>query len=189
MNPGGPNGIPLRDEYGNLISADERRGMAFCELIDRIAKDTLPTTGGCDPVIVVTMSLETLLGGTKAAILDTGEHISPALARRLAAKHGVIPAVLGGKGQVLDLGRKRRLYTKTQRIAMNVQQHGTCAVDGCDRPAAWGDAHHLHPWHLGGNTNVSDGVLVCKRHHTMADHPDYQTTVLRPGRIRISRRT
>src|SRR5580765_239185 len=189
MNPGRPNPIPLRDENDNLISADERRGLALTELIDRISKSDLPTTGGCDPVVVVTMSLETLLGGTKAAILDTGERISPALARRLAAKHGVIPAVLGTKSEVLDLGRKARLASKKQRLAMSIQQHGSCAEERCDRPIAWADAHHLHPWHLGGNTDLKQMVMLCRRHHTMADHPDYDVARLAPGRIRINRRT
>ena len=51
--------------------------------------------------------LETLLGGIKAAKLDTGEHISAGLARRIACEAGIIPAVLGGKSEVLDLGRSR----------------------------------------------------------------------------------
>src|SRR5580765_1534647 len=189
MNPGRPDPIPTIGENGLPISADERRGLALTELIDRIAKDTLPTTGGCDPVIVVTMSLETLLGGTKAAILDTGERISPSLARRLAAKHGVIPAVLGTKSEVLDLGRKARLATKNQRLAMSIQQHGSCAQEHCDRPITWADAHHLHQWQSGGSTDLVNLVGLCRRHHRMADHPDYEVTRQAPGLIRINRRT
>jgi hypothetical protein len=157
-------------------------------LIDRIPAGKLPKTGGSDPRVVVTMDLETLLGGLRAAHLDTGHAISPGLARRLAAQAGIIPAVLGSSSEVLDLGRKARLYNRKQRLAMCVQQGGTCAVDTCDRPAAWADAHHLNPWHHGGATDLADGVLICQRHHTLADHPDYQVTRLRPGRIRINRR-
>lgn len=189
MNPARPDPIPLKDEDGNRISADERRGQALVELINGIAKTGLPKTGGCDPVVVVTMSLETLTGGLKAAGLDTGERISPHLARRLAARHGVIPTVLGTKSQILDLGRRTRLFTKTQRIAMSVQQNGTCATEGCDRPAAWADAHHLQQWQTGGPTDIANGVLICRRHHSMADHSDYTVERIAPGRIRINRRT
>ena len=134
------------------------------------------------------MSLETLVGGLRPAHLDTGDAISPGAARRLAAQAGVIPAVLGTSDEVLDLGRKARWFTPRQRLAMRVQQAGTCAVATCERPAAWGDAHHLTGWHAGGPTDLANGVLVCKRHHTLADHPGYVVERLRPGRIRIHRR-
>jgi hypothetical protein len=71
---------------------------------------------------------------------------------------------------------------------MAVQQGGTCGVEGCTRSAIGADAHHLHPWHEGGPTSVKEGVLLCPPHHTLADHPDYVVTRIRPGRIRIHRR-
>jgi len=82
---------------------------------------------------VVTMTLETLLGGLTAARLDTGETISPGAGRRLACEAGIIPAVLGGKSQVLDLGRKRRFHSEAQRIARTIEVGG-CEVEGCDWP-------------------------------------------------------
>ena len=114
--------------------------------------------------------------------------ISPGAARRLAARAGVIPAVLGSSSEVLDLGRRARFYTAKQRLAMLLQQGGTCAVEGCTRSAAGADAHHLTAHHAGGRTDLADGVLICAPHHTYADHPDYRTVRLRPGRIRIHRR-
>ena len=77
------------------------------------------------------MQLETLMGGLKAAHLDTGETICPGQARRLACEAGIIPAVLDGKSQVLDLGRKNRFTTEAQRIAKTIEAGG-CDVEGCD---------------------------------------------------------
>ena len=114
--------------------------------------------------------------------------INPGLARRLAAQAGVIPAVLGGDSEVLDLGRRARFHSKKQRLAMLVQQDGTCAVETCTRSAFGGDGAHLTAWAEGGPTDLADSALLCQRHHTLADHPDYQVTRLRPGRIRINRR-
>jgi hypothetical protein len=71
---------------------------------------------------------------------------------------------------------------------MLIQQRGTCAVEGCGRPASWGDAHHLEAWSEGGPTDLADGVLICPPHHRYADHPDYNVRRLRPGRIQIHRR-
>ncbi|GAA1960124.1 hypothetical protein GCM10009798_19630 [Nocardioides panacihumi] len=137
---------------------------------------------------MVTMDLATLLGDLRAAHLDTGQAISPGLTRRLAARHGLIPAVLGTHSEVLDLGRKARLHNAKQRLAMFITQHGTCAVQTCDRPAATAQAAHLIAWQHGGHTNLTHGALLCSRHHTLADHPDYRIEHLRPGRIHIHRR-
>ena len=97
-------------------------GRAFTELIHRYPVKTLPKAGGVNATVVVTMTLDALLGGLQAARLDTGESISAGQARRLACEAGIIPAVLGGKSQVLDLGRTRRFHTGAQRIAKTLEQ-------------------------------------------------------------------
>ncbi|WP_344045101.1 DUF222 domain-containing protein [Nocardioides panacihumi] len=189
LNPGRPDPIPTDDPAtGAQLSAEERRGHALIELLNRIPTGRLPQTGGCQPTVVVTMELQTLLGDLRAAHLDTGQAISPGQARRLAARHGLIPAVLGTHSEVLDLGRKARLHNAKQRLAMLITQHGTCAVQTCDRPAATAQAAHLIAWQHGGPTDLTHGALLCSRHHTLADHPDYQIEHLRPGRIHIHRR-
>ena len=66
-----------------------------------------PSSGGLNAAVVVTMGLETLLGGLGAATLDSGDRIAPGEARRMACAAGVIPAVLGSRSQLLDLGRQR----------------------------------------------------------------------------------
>jgi hypothetical protein len=90
---------------------------------------------------------------------------------------------------VLDLGRKRRLHTPAQRLAMTLQQDGLCAVEDCDRTALWADAHHLDPWSNGGATNTRDGALICQRHHTLAHSTHLTLTRLGTGKLRFHRRT
>lgn len=188
-NPARPDPIAATDpETGVRLSAEERRGHALAELLDRVPVRRLPRLGASDPTVVVTMELATLMGGLRAAHLDTGQPISPGLARRLAAQAGVIAMVLGGDSEVLDLARKVRIHRPQQRLAMLVQQGGTCAEVDCTRPAFGCDAHHLVPWSESGPTDVAHGALVCPRHHTYAHHPDFQVTRLGPGRIRIHRR-
>ncbi|WP_269211727.1 HNH endonuclease signature motif containing protein [Nocardioides sp. cx-169] len=161
--------------------------MAFIAYLERYPTDRLPQSGGLDATVVVTMTLDTLMGGLKAAQLDTGTRISPALARTLACQAGVIPVVLGTRSQVLDLGRRRRFHTKAQRIALAVQ-HGGCYTEGCERPSAWCEAHHLTPWSQGGDTSVNDGALLCRRHHTLAHHPHYDMTHLPGGKVAFTKR-
>jgi hypothetical protein len=162
-------------------------GLALIEYLHRFPRNKLPKAGGIPATVVVTMSYETLLGGLKAAHLDTGTPISPALARKWACQAGIIPLVLGSKSEPLDVGRTRRFHTEAMRIAMHVRDQG-CATHGCERPGSWCHAHHLTPWSEGGPTSVKDGVLLCPRHHTLAHHQDYDLTHHPDGKISFHRR-
>ena len=115
-----------------------RHGIALTQLIETYPAEKLPKTGGCSATVVVTMTLEQLIADLDHAgvcTLDTGGRITAAEARRLACTAGIIPVVLGGKSQPLDVGRRRRLHNETMRIAMGVRDRG-CTAEGCETPPA-----------------------------------------------------
>jgi hypothetical protein len=174
------------------LSRPELWGHAFCELLERIPTKKLPLAGGSSVSVVVLLDYDKLLSGLGAAALDTGETISAAQARRLACEGGVIPAVLkhalGGPSQVLDLGRRRRLHTGPQRIALTIRDRG-CTATGCDRPAGYCHAHHQTPWSCGGPTTVDNGRLLCAFHHGRAHSPSYDMSPQPDGRVSFHRRT
>ncbi len=172
---------------GERRPGPERMGRAFCEYLERYPTDRLPEAGGVAATVVVTMELDSLLGGLKAAHLSTGETISATEARRLACGAGIIPAVLGGQSQPLDVGRTRRLHTKAQRIALGLRDGG-CTAEGCDWPPALCHAHHPIPWSHGGATSVANGRLLCPRHHARAHDPTYETRALPSGKVTFHRR-
>ncbi|WP_298755827.1 HNH endonuclease signature motif containing protein, partial [uncultured Nocardioides sp.] len=145
-------------------------GQAFTELLERMDAADLPSVGGVGATVVVTMTIDSLMGGLAAAALDTGEVISASAARRLACEAGVIPMVLGGKSEVLDVGRRRRFHTRVQRLAI-AQRDKTCVVGGCDAPPSRCHVHHVIPWSQGGGTSVKDGRLYCSAHHAMVHDP------------------
>ena len=157
---------PRRLESGaELLPGPQRMGRAFCELIERYPADRVPDAGGVSATIVVTMTYESLTGQLEqAGILDTGDRISPAMARRLACEARIIPAVLGGRSEVLDLGRTRRLHSRAQRIAIAIRDKH-CTEPGCDRPPAMCHVHHDDGWADGGRTDLGNGRLLCPRHH------------------------
>ena len=163
-------------------------GQAFCELLERLdGRDVPDLSSGAGPTVVVTMSLETLMGGLAAATLDTGDRIAAHTARRLACESGIIPVVLGGRRKVLDVGRQR-LFTRAQRIALLVRDGG-CTAAGC-RTAAWFcHAHHDDPWSWGGRTDVAKGRLLCPAHHRMTHDPKYETQAVADNQIRFTLRT
>ncbi|MGZ4456918.1 MAG: DUF222 domain-containing protein, partial [Nocardioides sp.] len=172
---------------GERVPNPLKMGRAFVEMIERYPTDKVPAAGGVNATVVVTMSLETLLGAERAATLDTGERITAGQARRLACEAGIIPAVLGGRSQVLDLGRKRRFYSESQRIALGVEQGG-CTADGCDWPPGLCHAHHDTRWADGGPTDKRHGRLLCPKHHARAHDPAYTMAKLPGGKVAFTRR-
>ena len=86
---------------------------------------------------------------------------------RLRRAIALLPVALGGApSQVLDLGRTTRVIPAGLRRALALRDGG-CVIEGCDRPPAHCDAHHLHHWADGGPTRPQNLVLVCARHHTL----------------------
>ena len=165
-----------------------RLGEAFMEYIESRPESTVPSSGGCAATVVVTMTVETLMGGLKAAGLCDGTRISASDARRLACTAGIIPVVLGGASEPLDVGRTHRFHTKAQRTAMGLRDGGCTAV-GCDRPPAACHAHHDIAWSRGGRTDLKTGRLLCPRHHTLAHDARYQLKAGPNGKVTFSRRT
>jgi hypothetical protein len=153
------------------LTSAERRGHAFCALIRALPVDGLPTHGGSPIQIIVTVDLDRLRSGVGAATLDTGERLSVTAVRRLACQHGMLPAVLDGDGEVLDLGRAKRLFSPAQRKA-HLLKHQSCQASGCDVPAAWCEAHHRRSaWSEGGTTDLADIAFLCAFHHHRAHDP------------------
>jgi hypothetical protein len=139
-----------------------------CRLALRTAQ--LPEHGGEPPQVVVTVRYDPLTGQLGGAVLDNGQRLSAATARRMACDAKVLPFVLGGAGQILDAGRSRRRASGSLRRALVVRDRG-CAFPGCDRPPRWCDSHHRRPWSHGGATCLDNLVLLCRRHHRVMHDP------------------
>ena len=116
--------------------------------------------------VVARIDVEALESGIGFGELDGIEMpVSAASLRELAASADVIPEVLGGRGEVLDLGRRQRRFTRAQRIAL-AERDGGCAHPDCDRPPAYTQAHHIRWWKRHrGPTDLDNGVLLCSFHH------------------------
>ncbi|MER7892539.1 DUF222 domain-containing protein [Micromonospora sp. NPDC094482] len=140
----------------------------------------LPEHGGEPAQIVVTASYDALAGQLGAGTLDTGLALPAETIRRLACDAGVLPAVLGSAGQVLDVGRQRRLVSGPLRRAL-ILRDGGCAFPGCDRPPRWCEGHHLRHWSDGGRTSLTNAVLLCRHHHRQVHHHGWQVRLAGDG--------
>jgi hypothetical protein len=76
------------------------------------------------------------------------------------------PTTPGEHGSILDVGRAERLFTLHQKRGLMIRDRH-CTFPGCTTPATWTDAHHLRHWLDGGRTDLSNGALLCGRHHTL----------------------
>ena len=122
-----------REHGSDLRTSDQRRADALVEVCRRAA-----AAGGAAPAtakaaVVVTMGYQDLLKRTGAGTTLTGELLAPETVRKMACDAAIIPAVLGSKGQVLDLGRTTRLVTAKQFLALSLRDRG-CTFPGCSTP-------------------------------------------------------
>ena len=103
----GPLAAPqpsTRDRVGPAPS-DQRRADALVEVCRRAAAagGSAPTTPKA--AVVVTMDYHDLKSLTGAGTTLTGDLLAPETVRRMACDAAIIPAVLGPKSELLDLGR------------------------------------------------------------------------------------
>ena len=118
---------------------------------------------GIRTTIVVRINKRDLDTGHGLGRIDgTDQPVSVGQLRRLAGDAGIIPEVLGGESEVLDLGRTKRIFTRAQRIAL-VERDGGCTK--CHSPPEHCEAHHIRWWERGGGTDLSNGVMLCTRCH------------------------
>jgi hypothetical protein len=141
---------------------------------------TLPDHGGDRPQVVVTVNYDVVAQKLGVGMLDTGVRLSPAQVRRLACDAGLVPAVLSGAGQVLDVGRQRRRFTGPLRRALVLRDRG-CAFPSCDRPPQWTDGHHVVHWADGGPTSLGNGVLLCGFHHRVVHTGEWTVRIAADG--------
>jgi hypothetical protein len=178
---------PLGDV--DLLPLPRRRGEAFCTLLEQVQADRLPVHGGTATSVMVTIDLQALRTELGLGETSTGELVTAGEARRLACTANLLPVVLGGAGEILDLGRAKRLFSPAQRKAMAIRDR-RCRAEGCDIPAAWCEAHHAQrPWATGGRTDLAHGILLCSFHHHRAHDHRWDPSRLPNGDVRYTRRT
>ena len=149
-------------------TAGERAAEALAEVcgwvLDHAPTSVVPDTGGFRPQVNVVVRLEDLENRARAAILDFGGVVSPEALRMLCCDAAVVPIVMNGKGQPLDVGRATRTIPDGLRRAVAARDRG-CAQPGCGRPPSWCEVHHVTPWAEGGKTTLDGCVMLCKVHH------------------------
>jgi hypothetical protein len=153
--------------HGDTRSTRQRRHDALEEMANcHLTHENQTEVGGERPHLQLLTDLEDLLGiaGGTHETVDQGDVVDVEAIRLIGCDSSVSRIVLGPDSEILDVGRKNRVWTAAQRRAL-VARGRTCTWSGCERPTKWADIHHLHHWADGGDTSVENGVLLCRFHH------------------------
>jgi hypothetical protein len=163
---------PAVDDHDAQVVHDQRgAGARMWDALIQTAQHALdadmpPDSHGAPARMIVTTTLDALTTGLAD---DAVNELSASTIRRLACDAEIIPAVLGSKGEPLDVGRAKRLVTLAIWVALAVRDRH-CAFPGCDRPPLMCHAHHIRHWINGGGTKLSNLVLLCGHHHRTIHH-------------------
>jgi hypothetical protein len=162
---------------------DQLLADAFVEMI-RLAADADPGRifGTQRPAVRVMVTEHTLAhDGGHGFLEGDPQAVSRETVDRHICNTGMIGIRFDDDGQVINLGRTKRLFTERQRIGLAVRDGG-CRFGDCARPPSACEAHHIDQWHRDrGKTDIADGILLC-RHHHMLVHNNHWRIVREGGR-------
>src|SRR5262249_32989405 len=100
-------------------SLGERQAAALREICEhRLDEGRLPAEGGERTHITMVLDYERLQQQARGVILDYGGELSARQLRRMLCDAKIVPVVLGGDSQPLDVGREKRTATLAQRKAV-----------------------------------------------------------------------
>ncbi len=143
-----------------------QRADAFMDIIQDRVRGTRPQRTPIE--IIITVPLTGLRGSAEPsdlAMMADGEVIAAATARRLCCDAGLVIATVDLQGQPLSIGRKTRTIPAAIQRALRLRDR-TCRFPGCTH-SRYVDGHHVEHWANGGETALSNLMLLCSAHHTM----------------------
>jgi hypothetical protein len=163
---------PHRD--GDHRTPRQRRHDALEDLCrDWLENGTTPTIGGEKPQVIVHVDLPALQGEAGGLHeTENGQILDIDTVRMLACDASITRIIFGPESEVLDVGRKTRVWTAAQRRAI-VARDRHCQGPGCRAKPRHCDIHHVNHWGDGGDTNVEDGqaLLPALPHHRTPQRP------------------
>ncbi len=112
---------------------------------------------------------------------DSNVPVSAETARRIACDAGKV-RMTHRSGQVLSVGRKTRTIPPPIRRALEFRDQG-CRFPGCTSKHC--DAHHIVHWADGGETKLSNLVLLCRRHHRLLHEGSFSVRMSEEGAVQF----
>jgi hypothetical protein len=161
-------------------SPAQRRHDAFEDLLDRATGlDGLPTVHGRPPHMLGMVDLlamarlagvlpDGIAADAPAGRLRYSGPISAGMVLHLLTDAAFTLVQTQGPGRVANVGRRMRTLPDYLRDVLQLL-HLRCRGPDCDRLVTWSEAHHLHAFADGGDTDLNASIPVCKAHHQLMD--------------------
>jgi len=91
--------------------------------------------------------------------------------RRIMCDASIVPISKDKSGDLVNVGRKQRVVSPPMKRAL-VGRDKCCRYPGCSHDK-WLDAHHVMHWVDGGETSLSNTLLLCSKHHRLLHEGGY----------------
>ena len=157
-----PEAGPVADCCRASVSAEAAEGAVSAEAVDAgVSAETPPVNG--------------------AWLGDSHVPVSAETARRIGCDAGKV-RMSHRNGEILSVGRKTRTIPPPIRRALAFRDRG-CRFPGCTSRHC--DAHHLHHWADGGETRLSNLVLLCRRHHRLLHEGGFEVRMAAAGAVQF----
>nr|WP_052478685.1 HNH endonuclease signature motif containing protein [Kibdelosporangium sp. MJ126-NF4] len=164
-------------EAGDTRGFAERSGDAFADVLQKAANcPDLPAHNGYKTEVAFTISMEELSRSVDERVLP-GTHLTARDARRIACDTHILPVVMGGDSQPLDVAVPAYVVPAHIRRGLVLRDRG-CAFPACDRPASVSHSHHVRSWLQGGPTALGNLVLLCSQHHRLIHRSEWSVQLV-----------
>ena len=171
---GGAEPTPAEHSPANLTTAKaptsaargRQRADAFMDIIQDRVRGNRPQRTPIE--IIITVPHAGLHGSAEPsdlAMMAGDEVIAAATARRYCCDAGVMVAHVDAAHLPLSVGRKTRTIPAAIKRALLLRDR-TCQFPGCTH-SRYVDGHHIEQWANGGETALSNLMLLCSAHHTL----------------------
>ena len=161
----------------------QRQHDALAELVrGQLGDPKLGRHNGLPVTVIVTTTLQDLQAQAGHAVTAGGTLVPiPDVIRMAAHAYNYLAVFDKVTGKSLWLGRKKRLASAEQRIMLLARDRG-CTAPGCTASGYDCQVHHAaKDWKHGGNTDIDDLALACKRDNLHAENDGWGTRKLPNG--------
>ena len=162
-----PLAKPRVDPSGEMDSRTygQRTHDALEDLCDRqLRAGDIPDAGGIPATVIVTIDADDLTNRVGYGRTADGTRFRRRSFRSWRTTPTSSRPCSPASGAVLDLGRTRRIASRSQTLALIARDAG-CSFPGCAHPPQYCERHHMREWIDGGLTNLNNLTLLCTYHH------------------------
>jgi hypothetical protein len=97
----------------------------------------------------------------------------------------VVAVLEDENGEPLNVGRETRTIPPAIRRALHARDRNGCRFPGCTNKH-YVDGHHIQHWAKGGETRLSNLVLLCRFHHRQVHEGGVTVQILDDGTLRFT---